>query len=276
MPVIAMTQEMGSLGKDVALQLAAAMNLAVMRDEVVEHIADRMHVSKSLISRLREGKAGFMERHTTDERSVAVYTAEEVYTLAERGNVVLRGWGSTLLLRAVPHVVCVRVTRSFDKRVAWLADKLGTTDTEFAADEVRRSDEAHAARMKQVFGVHWGDAVLYDMVLNTDRISVDSCVEQIRRLCGRPEFAETPASKARLANLTLEAQVRAALKAHPATAETNVTIDADAGRVRLSGIVLHAAEKDEAPRIAAGVAGVASVDDALRVMAGTKLFPQVR
>jgi cytidylate kinase len=276
MPVIAMTQEMGSLGKDVALQLADAMGLAVLRDEVAEHIADKMHVSKSLISRLREGKAGFVERRTTDQRSVAVYTAEEVYTLAERGNVVIRGWGSTLLLRAVPHVVCVRVTRSFDKRVEWLKDKLGTTDTDFASDEVRRSDEAHAARMKQVFGVHWGDAVLYDIVLNTDRISIDSCVEQIRQLAGRPEFAETPASRAKLANLTLEAHVRSALKADPSTRETNVTIEADAGRVTLAGILLHAGEKDAVAQVAAAVPGVAAVDDRLRVMAGTKLFPQVR
>ena len=34
MPVIAMTQEMGSLAKDVSLQLAEAMGLAVMRHEV--------------------------------------------------------------------------------------------------------------------------------------------------------------------------------------------------------------------------------------------------
>ena len=29
-----------------------------MRHEVVEHVADRMHVPTSLISRLRDGKAG--------------------------------------------------------------------------------------------------------------------------------------------------------------------------------------------------------------------------
>jgi hypothetical protein len=124
--------------------------------------------------------------------------------------------------------------------------------------------------------VHWGDAVLYDMVLNTDRISIDSCVEQIRQLAGRPEFAETPASRAKLANLTLEAHVRSALKADPSTCETNVTIEADAGRVTLAGILLHAGEKDAVGRVAAGVPGVAAVDDRLRVMAGTKLFPQVR
>lgn len=101
MPVIAMTQEMGSLAKDVALQLAQASRLAVMRHEVLENVAGRMRVPSSLISRLREGKAGLVERFTTDQERVAVYTAQEVFALADRGNVVLRGWGATCLLRGV-------------------------------------------------------------------------------------------------------------------------------------------------------------------------------
>ncbi len=77
MPVIALTQEMGSLAKDVAAALAAQQGgLAVMRHEVVENVAGRMHVPTSLISRLREGKAGLVERLTTDQDRVAVYTAE--------------------------------------------------------------------------------------------------------------------------------------------------------------------------------------------------------
>ena len=42
MPVIAMTQEMGSLAKDVALQLAPSRWAShVMRHEVVEHVAEQ-------------------------------------------------------------------------------------------------------------------------------------------------------------------------------------------------------------------------------------------
>ncbi|HEY5930739.1 MAG TPA: cytidylate kinase family protein, partial [Burkholderiales bacterium] len=164
MPVIAMTQEMGSLAKDVALQLAQTANLAVMRHEVVENVASRMHVPSSLISRLREGKAGLVERLTTDQQRVAVYTAQEVFALADKGNVVLRGWGATCLLRPVRHVLRVRVTRSFKARVGWLMDKLETDDESFAEAEVRRSDDAHAARMHAQFGVTWGDPLLYDLV----------------------------------------------------------------------------------------------------------------
>jgi len=156
MPIIAMTQEMGSLSKDVSLQLAQASNLAVMRHEVLEHVANRMHVPSSLINRLREGKAGLVERLTTDQERMAVYTAQEVFALADKGEVVLRGWGATCLLRPVRHVLRVRVTRPFKQRVKWLMTHLETDDLEFAEAEVRRSDAAHAARMHDQFGVTWG------------------------------------------------------------------------------------------------------------------------
>lgn len=272
MPVIAMTQEMGSLAKDVAVRLSETLGLSVMRHEVIEHVADRMQVPQSLIGRLREGKAGLVERFTTDRRSLALYTAEELYALADRGNVVLRGWGATCLLRPVPHVVCVRVTRSMPRRIEWLMGDLGTEDAEFAEAEIRRSDTAHASRMHDQFGVNWGDPVLYDLVLNTDRLSVDSCVEQIASLVRRPEFAETPASRAFLADLTLKARVRAALKEDEATRDIRITIDANQGRITLRGIVVNAAEHKTAEAVVRTVGGVTDVDNQLSLMATSRRF----
>ena len=154
---------------------------------------------------------------------------------------------------------------------------LDTDDAEFAESEIRRSDAAHASRMHHQFGVTWGDPVLYDLVLNTDRLSVDSCVEQIRLLASRPEFQETAESRATLANMTLEARVRAALKSNAATHDTNITIESSSGRVTLRGIVLNAEERAETEKVAHAVPGVSSVDNQLRLMARSKLvyFGQV-
>ena len=272
MPVIAMTQEMGSLAKDVAQELAATLNLSMLRHEVVDHVAGKMHVSTSLIKRLREGKAGLMERATTDRARVALFSSEEVFELANQGNVVIRGWGATCLLRPVPHVITVRITRSFHKRVEWLMNHLETDDRDFAESEIRRSDHAHASRMHQQFGVTWGDPVLYDLVLNTDRLSVHSCVELIRQLTLRPEFQESEASRQLLANMALSAHVRSALKAHAATEEVNITVEAQSGRVALKGIVVNSEEQAAVEKVAAGVAGVTGVDNRLRLMKSTRTF----
>lgn len=272
MPVIALTQEMGSLAKDVAMRLGETAGLGVMRNEVVENVAGRMQVPASLIRRIREGKAGLVERLSTDKQQVALFTAEEVFAQAERGNVVLRGWGATCLLRPVSHVVRVRVTRPFPLRLAWLMEHLGTDDRDAAESELRRSDAAHASRMNAQFGVTWGDPLLYDLVLNTERVSVDSCAEQILHLAGRPEFQETPESRAVLSGLALSARVRAALKANEATENVDVQIEGREGRVTLSGIVANDREKTETERVASAVAGVGKVENKLHLMKVTRKF----
>jgi cytidylate kinase len=272
MPVIALTQEMGSLAKDVARRLGDVAQLQVMRHEVAENIAGRMQVETSLIHRLRGGKAGLRERLSTDKKQVAVFTAEEVLSLARRGNIVLRGWGATLLLRPVPHVVCVRITRPFAQRVDWLMEDLGTADRDMAEAEVRRSDDAHANRMRAQFAVTWGDPLLYDLVINMERVSVDSAVAQILALAAQPEFQETDASRACLESLTLSARVRAALMTNEATRETNIGIDAAGGKVVLTGLVLDEKEQGEAARVASTVAGTGNVENRLRVMAITRKF----
>ena len=276
MPVIALTQEMGSLAKDVALRLAEAGGLAVMRNEVVENVAGRMHVPASLIRRLREGKAGLVERLSTDKERVALYTAEEVFAQAVRGNVILRGWGATCLLRPVRHVVRVRVTRPLEQRVAWLMEHLGTDNREAAESEVRRSDTAHASRMNTQFGVTWGDPLLYDLVLNTERVSIASCVEQILHLARRPEFQETGESRAILDGLALSARVRAALKANDSTSNVDVQIEGRDGRVVLNGIVVNDQEKAETERVATAVAGLGKVDSRLHLMSITRKFTHAK
>lgn len=272
MPVIALTQEMGSLAKDVALRLAEVGQLAVMRNEVVDNIAGRMHVPASLIRRLREGQAGLVERLSTDKEQIALFTAEELFAQAVRGNVVLRGWGATVLLRPVRHVVRVRVTRPFEQRLAWLMNHLGTDDREAAETELRRSDHAHASRMHALFGVTWGDPLLYDLVLNTEHVSVDSCVEQILHLSRRPEFQETPESRAVLEGLALSARVRAALKANESTSNVDVQIESRDGRVVLNGIVVNDKEKEETERVATTIAGMGKVENRLHLMAITRKF----
>jgi len=272
MPVIALTQGMGSLAQDIAEQLADELGLSTLQHEVAERVAEKMHVSKSLISRLRSGKAGLIEGLRADRQAMAVYTAEEVLEAAARGNVVIRGWGATQLLRPVPHVPCIRVMRPMPKRVQWLMQQLETDDADMAEAEIRRSDHANATRMHQQFGVDWGDPALFDLVLNTDRLSVDTCVQQIKSLLQRPEFAETAGSRLLLQSMALHAHVRAALRAHAETQEVDITIEGSGPAVVLSGIVLHASERAAAEKVAAAVPGVASVDNQLRVMATSRLF----
>ena len=100
MPVIAITREMGSLGKDVARGVADALGIPVIYHEIIDQLADCMRLRKSHVMRLLDGRAGFLERMTADQTSLSIFAAEEIVNAALQGNgAVIRGWGATQLLR---------------------------------------------------------------------------------------------------------------------------------------------------------------------------------
>ena len=268
MPVIAMTQEMATLGKDVALGVCEALGLQQVRHEVGDVVAGRMQVKKSLIRRIREGKASAVERWAADDKTISIFTAEEVLDLAVKGNVLVRGWGATLLLRSVAHVPCIQVCAPMELRVKRLMERLETDDEALARREIEVDDAARASRMGEYFNVDWGDPALYDLTLNTERIPVATCVEQVVALARSPAFQETPASRERLEDLALQARARAALKADPSTSATDVLVEAAGSRITLRGIVVNDEERSRVEEVALRVPGARGVANELRTMAG--------
>jgi cytidylate kinase len=268
MTVIAMTQEMATLGKDVALGVCEQLGLQQVRHEVGDVVAGRMQVKKSLIRRIREGKAGKIEKWAADEKTISIFTAEEVFDLAVKGNVLIRGWGATLLLRAVPHIPCIRVCAPLELRVQRLMERLETDDEALARREIEQDDAARSQRMGEHFNITWGDPTLYDLTLNTERISIAACVEEVVALTKSREFQETPESRQFLADLALQARARAALKADARSAAIDIALEVKSGRLKLRGIVVDDREKALVKEVVQPLPGVKGIDDELRTMAG--------
>src|SRR5205809_7982214 len=220
MPIIAITREMGSLGKDVARGLGEELGLPVIYHEVIDHLADRMRVRKSHVIRLLDGSAGLLERLTADKTSLSIFTADEIFGIAGKGGAIIRGWGATHLLREIPHVVCVRVCAPFDLRKQRMMERLASDDEAHVAEEIRANDEAHSAIMRRHFAVQWTEPEHYDVVLNTKRVAVEECVSEVLTLARAPQFEDTERSRAMLDDLALAARVQ---------------VVSDTGRITLSG-----------------------------------------
>jgi len=265
MPLVAMTREMGSLGKDVAAGLAERVNRKVVYQEMIEPLANKMRLRKSHVERFLEGKSGIWERLTTDKTSLSIFTADETFRFLRDGSTaVIRGWGAVHLLRNVPHVIRVRVCAPMETRVSRMMQRLATDNRSTVESEIQLSEEAHSAITKRHFGVNWRDAEHYDMVLCTERLSVDECVEEIEGMMKRPRFQETPQSVRMVEDLALEWAVRAALRREARTADVAITVQGDGGVVRLLGVVDSEVQSDAAADVARRVEGVTSVDNQLR------------
>jgi cytidylate kinase len=278
MAIIAMTREMGSLGRDVALHLAEDLGLELVQHELVEHVADKMHLRESSVNRFLEGKAGLLERWGIDEQELSLYTTEEILDVATRGNVLIRGWGAPYILRKVPHILCVRICSSEASRIEVLMRRIGIDDAALARKEIQGNDAAHTRAMLHLFHVEdWGNPLLFDVVLNTDQLSIATCVETIKEILKQPEFAPSEQSLSMLGDMRIEAQIRTALRGNPITARPSPSFTADlepgTGRVTLTGIVFDDEFSRAAEDAVAEVPGVSSVDNQLKILSHTVIGP---
>lgn len=265
MPLVAMTREMGSLGKDVAAGLAARSNRKVVYQEMIEPLANKMRLRKSHVERFLEGKSGIWERLTTDKTSLSIFTADETFRFLRDGSTaVIRGWGSVHLLKNVSHVVRVRICAPMETRISRMMERLGTDNRSTVESEILLSEEAHSAITKRHFGVNWHDAEHYDLVLSTERLSVDECVEEVESVMKRARFQETPESMRMVEDLALEWSVRSALRRDARTADIGITVQGDNGVARLMGVVDSQQQMDAAAEIAKAVEGAKSVDNQLK------------
>lgn len=260
MPLVAITREMGSHGERVAAELSAALGCPVIYHEIIDYVADKMRLRKSHVVKLLEGRASLLERLTADQTSLSIFTAAETFALAARPQgAIFLSWGAAQLLDRVTHAVRVRVCAPMRLRCDRVMQSLGSGDDEYVLHEIGVSDEAHSAITKRHFGIHWQDAEHYDLVLNTARLSVAECVASIRLLVGSTGFEETEAARARLADLSLEAHVRGALRQNAETARLKLTVIAEGGRILLGGAISSANDRTAAVAVASGIAGVQEV-----------------
>ena len=194
-----MTREIGSHGSDVAAGVAKELGLKIVNSEIIaNHIAGPLGVERSTVQRYMDGSASLFDRWQIDKRKLSQYTCQELLNLALQGDVLIRGWGGAALFREIPNVLSVRVCAPVAVRVPVMMERLGVKRADTVSQEIEHFDAAHTRTMRATFRVEPDDALLYHVVLNTGRVSVDDCVKIICQLARNPRCQNDSSIKSAL------------------------------------------------------------------------------
>jgi osmotically-inducible protein OsmY len=123
--------------------------------------------------------------------------------------------------------------------------------------------------MRRLFGIDWQDPGLYTLALNTARVSVSDCVEQITCLAESPAFQETEASRRALLDQIVLARIRDALDRRFGSETKALGLEAHVsnGHVTLTGAMSDERPMVECVRLVRDVAGVVSVESKIAYIA---------
>src|SRR5438445_5290200 len=240
MAVITISHEMGAGGPEIGMSLAKRLGYRYVDQELIQDAVRRYGLAEEKLSHLDESKPTLFERFDAETRHYITILQTTLLEFAEGDNAVLMGRGGQWLLRGIPHVLRVRVIAPFEQRVRqWMkrtAEVTGESTTHRAtADFVRRDDSEKSGRMRYLYEVDVADPALYEIVVNTEKLSYDAAVEMIERVARHSNVATTDAGRQVVGSRALASRVQVGLAMHSETRRYRFTVEAQGGVVTLEG-----------------------------------------
>jgi cytidylate kinase len=261
MAVVTISHEMGAGGPEIGIALARGLGYRYVDQELIAEAARCYGLLEEKLSHLDETKPSLLERFDVETRRYITAVQAALYEFAEADNVALMGRGGQWLLRGIPHALRVRVTAPFTLRVKRLSKKMSEQMGEGAnprtvTEIVRRDDAEKSGRMRYLYEVDIRDPALYDLVINTEKLTTEAAVELLCGLVRGPELATTRAGQQLVADRALASKVQVALATHPETRRYyRITVEASEGVITLEGTSIL----EQAVEVARGVPGVVDV-----------------
>jgi hypothetical protein len=192
-----------------------------------------------------------------------------ILEVAKKGNGVFFGRGSQLLLHSFDCAFHVLVTGSTEKRIERVtAEK--RVGREVAEQMINRSDHDKRGFLRFAFDEDWLNPQLYDLLLNMDKLSIDSAVKIVVDAAKSDEIKACGRDSVKLlGKLSLHRKVESALlEAGMTNPHLFVTVE-DANSVRLYGVVSSSEEKEMLEKTVKGIKDIKKVVNDVTVFKGS-------
>jgi CMP/dCMP kinase len=220
MSVITISRQFGSHGDEIAARVGdilhyqkfdksiitqAAAEAGLHSEDITDYSEENYRV-RSFLNRIfgrptALGQARMWKENASGERSLeeialtegAVVSLVEkaIRTAFRKGNMVIIGRGSQVILKHQSGVIHVRIVAPLEDRIQfvkkWLIDtkELSSTNRnarQTAQELIMERDAASADYIQRFYHVDWNDPLLYSLVLNTGRISIHQAIQAITNL----------------------------------------------------------------------------------------------
>jgi len=261
MPLLTISQNLGSGGMSIARQVAEKLSLNLYDDDRLQKEAVDMGIRAEDLKKNMDAKApGFFDQILGKSPDIYMDLMEAlVYEVSRRGDGIVIGHCSQMLLRDFGCALHVRIHSPLATRIINLTNHQGIS-SETAEKLIRKNDHERSGFFKFNFHMDLNDSSLYDLIINTEKIGEDTAVQFIVDLAASDEI--------KACSLTaLETMERLALekKIHAELLKSNIDLRfihfdvLEPGVARISGMVISPDDQTRITEIVESVAGISSV-----------------
>ena len=193
-----------------AEKLAAQLNYECISREIILEASEQFNIPEIKLVRAIHDSPSILDRFTYGRERYIAFFRSALLKRLQNDNVIYHGLAGHVFLQKIPHVLKVRIIANIEDRI-----KEEMKREHISADQARHilvKDDAERRRWSLVlYGMDTWDQRFYDMTLHLDTMDVDEAVSIIAGTLLHNCFQTTPQSRELLKDLSLSAQVEAAL-----------------------------------------------------------------
>jgi cytidylate kinase len=260
MSLITITRCMGCGGMTIARDVADRLKLELYHDQRLQEEALKIGIQPEVLKDVDEKAPGLFSRLLSHKPEAYLDLMESViYEVARKGEGIIMGHGAPLLLRDFNCALHVRIYGSEAFRIKHLMDQQGLT-REAAEKMIRKSDHERKGFMRFAFHKDWDDLSLYDLIVNRDKLSVESASNLIIETAQSQEIKTCSLTALdSMERMSLEKRIEAALIRNDiGTIEFHIEVP-EKGVARITGWTQTQEHKDRVFRVVQEVPGVQEV-----------------
>jgi cytidylate kinase len=267
MALITISGGMGTGVERIARQAAQKAGLELYDDQKLHEEALRMGIRKEDLKGVDEKAPGFFESLRFSSELYLDILESVVYSVSKKGQGILVGHGSQILLREFGCALHVLVHASEDFRVRQVMEELKVSD-DGARRLISKSDSERRGFLRFAFRVNQDDVSLYDLLVNTEKLGVEGAAEVIVNALRLPAIHECSLQAMdTMERMMLSKRVEAALHRSRLGFYAFSTVEVlEKGVVEVAGMVGTMAEKNRLIEVIKAVPGVIKVKDEISVL----------
>ena len=184
-PVITVSREAGAGGSDIARRLAKALDLDLIGGQIIQHVADSAKMSRKVIESLDEREVTFRETLLSSlfgenrpwPGEYLHHLTRVIGTIGIFGNVIIVGRGANFVLPK-ERIFRARIIAPMELRVKYFMEDRGYTKAE-SEQYIVTKENNRKAFVRKYFSADIADPANYDIIINTEKISMAAATEAI-------------------------------------------------------------------------------------------------
>ena len=184
-PIITISREPGSGGSEIARRLSKALNMDLIGGQIIQHVADSAKMSRKVIESLDEKEVSFRDTLLMSlfgesrpwPADYLKHLTRVIGTIGAFGNVIIVGRGANFILPQ-EKTFKVRIIAPLELRIKYIMDDSGYKRAEAEQYVVKRENNGKAF-IRKYYNVDVADPKYYDIIINTEKISIGQATESI-------------------------------------------------------------------------------------------------